>query len=372
MTTSSTSSLQEELLHLTSDLMRFESTSDRPDQLTAITDYVEGYLRDVPGLFLHRSEAEGKPALVATYNDTRTPTIMFNGHLDVVPASPEQFEPRREGNRLYGRGSQDMKSGVAVLMRLLKEFATNHNADGPHTLPNIGVQFVTDEEIGGEAGTGRLQKEGWGCELLVITEPTDLRICYEQKGILWLRMRMRGTSAHGSRPWHGCNPILGLNHGLTQIFSRYPPPTKEVWATTVLPTTLRTPNTTINRIPEEVEMTFDIRYLPEEDPNQLLTMIRELFPGAEVEQERCAVPMSSDPNHPRIQQLAIAGQQGYGRRLPLYREHFGSDGRFYSKAGMAAVCLGVKGAGLHSDNEWVEVESMAHLYQTLAAFLQTL
>ena len=190
----SDASLRDELIQLTCDLIAIPSTADRPEELQAVIDYAERYARSLPGVHIERCEWAGKPSLVVTLRDTRSPAVMLNAHLDVVPARPEQFRPEVRDGRIYGRASQDMKGAGAVLLRLLKDLAA---LDAP---PDVGFMFVSDEEIGGMDGTGYLLQQGWRCGFFLAAEPTDLEICYEQKGAMWVELRLRGQPAHGSRP----------------------------------------------------------------------------------------------------------------------------------------------------------------------------
>ncbi len=172
--------LRDQLVQLTCELIAIPSTDDRPDQLAAVIDYAERYARAAPGVFVHRVEHAGKPSLIVTLRDTRAPAVMLNAHLDVVAARPEQFAPQVRDGRIYGRASQDMKGSGAVLLRLLRDLAARP------TPPDVGWMFVSDEEIGGENGTGFLADQGWGCRFFLAAEPTDLQICYAQKGVLWV------------------------------------------------------------------------------------------------------------------------------------------------------------------------------------------
>jgi succinyl-diaminopimelate desuccinylase len=355
--------LRDELIDLTCQLMHFASSADRPDQVTAVMDYAARYLGAIPGLFIHRSECEGKPAIVAALHDTRTPALMLNGHLDVIAAPPEMFVPQVRDNRIYGRGSYDMKGGTAVLLRLLNEFA--HQTPRP----DVAVQLVSDEEIGGEQGTGRLLSEGWNCGFFIAAEPTELRICYEQKGVAWLQLKLTGTAAHGSRPWEGHNPLLNLSSGLRALSQRFPPPQQEEWHTTVTPTRIETVDGANNQIPHTVVISFDIRFLPDEDINQIVADVLACFPGAELLKNKHARPLVTLPDAPVVQQLAEASTQVSGTPPTLYREHYGSDARFYSTRGIPSVCFGPSGGGMHAEEEWVEIDSLVTLYQTFRAYL---
>ncbi|MCG8348772.1 MAG: M20/M25/M40 family metallo-hydrolase [Chloroflexales bacterium] len=357
-----TASLRDELVVLTTDLIRFPSTADQPDQLIAAIGYAEAYLGSIPGLHVHRSEAVGKPAIVAALRPTHTPALMLNGHIDVVPARPDQFEPQVRNGRIYGRASQDMKSGVAVALRLFKALA----ALDPR--PDVGLQIVSDEEIGGANGTGRLLKEGWRCGIFIALEPTDLRVCFTHKGGLWVEVTLPGAPAHGSRPWLGRNPILALNAGLEALSRRFPHPTEEAWITTATPTGVAAGGSASNQIPAQARLNLDIRHIPEDKPDAILSSIQECFPTAEVVFTERVAPMINDPATPIIRALADVAARVRGQPTEFFCEHFASDARYYSNSGMPAICFGPVGAGLHSDEEWVDIDSLVQLYTVLFEF----
>jgi succinyl-diaminopimelate desuccinylase len=355
--------LRDELVALTTDLVRFESTADRPDQLAACMDYVAAYLADVPGLFVERSVSNGKPALVATLRETRAPALLFNGHLDVVVGRPEQFVPKVRDGRIYGRGALDMKGSCAVMLRLLRDLATLPER------PDAGFQFVSDEEIGGAAGTGRLLAEGWRCDLMLCLEPTDLGILYAHKGCMWVELALPGRPAHGSHPWEGHNPIGDLARGLAAVEARFPPPPgPDAWRTTVTPTTLRAGAGSRNQVPGSAAVTFDIRFTADATPEDVLAALRECFPTATPTVIETGHALYTDPEHPGVARLADLLERRLGRPPRFFREHYATDARYYTGAGIPAVCVGPAGAGLHSDEEWVSVASLVDLYQVLLAY----
>jgi succinyl-diaminopimelate desuccinylase len=355
--------LRSEIVALSSDLVRFASTADRPDQLHAACDYVAAYAEATPGVHLHRVERNGVPSVVVTLRDTRTPAIFLNGHVDVVPANPEQFSPELRGGRLYGRATQDMKGSVAVLMRLMRDLAA---LAAP---PDVGFQFVGDEEIGGFDSTGWLLEDGWRCGFFLAAEPTDLNICYLQKGIARIELELTGVAGHASRPWDCVNPVVALGQGLVALQERFPTPTEATWRTTVVPTILQTTSCTNNQVPPAVRLTLDIRYIPDDKPQQITEQIASCFPGAALKLLRPIPPLDTPPDDPQVLRLARVASQVLGREAALYREHFASDARFYSVAGIPSVCFGPVGAGLHGADEWVDVDSLVQLYEALRQFV---
>lgn len=354
--------LRDELVQLTNALIAIPSTAEQSAQLQAVIDYAERYAQAIAGVHIQRFEWAGKPSLVVTLRDTKSPAFMLNAHLDVVPGRPEQFQPEERDGRIYGRASQDMKGSGAVLLRLIKDLAALPEP------PDVGFMFVSDEEIGGENGSGELLRAGWGCGFFLAAEPTDLDICFAQKGCMWVEIQLRGQPAHGSRPWDGVNAFAALREGMVAMERRYPTPDESAWLTTVVPTIVHGGEAG-NRLPESLMLTLDIRHIPEERPEQIIAALESCYPDGEVRLIRSGVPLASDPHDAQIARLSECATAVIGRTPKLYREHFASDARFYSDIGVASVCFGPVGAGLHSDEEWVEIDSLVQLYQVLRRFV---
>ncbi|NTU84963.1 MAG: M20 family metallopeptidase [Chloroflexales bacterium] len=359
-----TGALRDELVALTCDLVRFESVTERPDQIEAAVTYVDAYLAGIPDLYVERSEAGGKPALVVALRDTRAPALMLNGHLDVVVGRPAQFTPELRDGRVYARGSQDMKGSCAVMLRLIRDLAALP------VRPDVGFQFVTDEEIGGAMGTGRLLEEGWRCGFMLCLEPTDMGVLYEHKGAMWVELRLPGRPAHGSRPWDGHNPVGDMAHGLAALEARFPIPAGPAeWRTTITPTIVRAGAGSRNQVPPEATLTFDIRYAADETPATITAALAECFPTAEVLVSACGPGLRTDPEHPEVRRVAAALAARLGRPPRFYREHFATDARYYTSAGIPAICVGPVGAGLHSDDEWLDIDSLVDLYHVLMDYI---
>lgn len=354
--------LRNEPISLTCDLVAIPSIAERPDDLRAVMEYAERYARAIEGLHITAGEHGGKPYLVATLRDTRAPDIMFNAHLDVVPGRPEQFQPRVENGRIYGRATQDMKGSAAVLLRLMKDLAA---LDAP---PNVGFMLVSDEEVGGEQGVGYLVEQGWNCKLFVTAEPTDLQICYAHKGAMWVEIHFAGQPGHAAHPWAGRNAILDLRDGLVAMEARFPNPTRDTWRTTVTPTIVQGGEAG-NRLPETVVLTLDIRFVPEDQPDAIVAGLRACCPHADVRVLRSGPPLDTNPEEPIVRQLADVIANVTGAPAGFYHEHFATDARFYSARGVPAVSVGPVGAGLHSDEEWVEIASLEQLYDIFRRFV---
>ncbi len=333
--------IREELARLTMDLVAIPSVTEDAGGRAAVIDYIERFCTAIEGVSVARFESHGIPSLVASLGHERRTALILNAHVDVVPALPEQFRPREEGGRIYGRGAQDMKAAAAAMLLVLKTLAQAGEQ------PSVQWQFVTDEEVGGEHGTGHLFAQGYTGDFFLAGEPTDLEIVNRAKGILWVNVQQPGNPAHGSRPWDGLNPIAPLAAGLTRLLERYPIPDAPIWRTTVTPASIHGGDAQ-NRVPPDCMLKLDVRRIPDEDPDAILAYLRECFPDATVEVVHNGAALQTAEAVPHVRRLydIIAGTVD---TPPAFRsEHFGSDARFFSQAGIPAVCFGPIGAGLHS------------------------
>lgn len=202
---------RERLIETTLDLVSFD-TSNPPGDTREIVGWIDTELTDL-GLETERIATDPtKPNLLATLPGERSTTLLFSGHLDTVPYDPDgwSYDPlgKRVGNRLYGRGTTDMKGGVAAMLELARAFVL----DDRRPSVTLAFAFVSDEEVAGNAGLQAvLDADRLTADACVIGEPTGPlnapSITVADKGSLWLTLEATGEAAHGSRPMLGTNAI---------------------------------------------------------------------------------------------------------------------------------------------------------------------
>lgn len=291
-------------------------------------------------------------SLLITSKEVSQIDILLNGHLDVVAASKDQFSPVIRGDRLYGRGSLDMKGSLAVLIILAKECLKD---------TSNGLLISTDEEVGGKNGCGYLvESKQINCRYFITGEPTQLRLAVEEKGVIWLKIKLKGRSAHASTPWLGDNPILKINNLMDAIYKRYPLPKKDEWKTTIIPNSIESDNSQ-NQIPEEIWIKCDCRYIPDDNPKDIIDLIKGLSDDVEIQ---LIEPPLNKINHSYTRRLE---QSTKGKNIKI---HFASDARFFSASGTPSVVLGPKGENMHGKNEWVSIQSLLDYYEILKDFIK--
>ncbi len=347
-------------------LLAIPSTADRPDQLIKALDYVIEFVG--PGVTVERFESGGKPSALIYPGPARPHfRLMLNAHVDVVPAPRRLFVPRKDGDRLYARGAHDMKVSGLVLARVFRELALRV----PYAM---GLQLVTDEEVGGRNGTKYQLDHGVTAEFVVIGEQSGLDIVTDSKGIAAVTLRAEGTSGHSAYPWNGDNALVKLLVSIGNMLQAYPVPPREEWRTTVGVTRIETPNQTRNQIPDRAQAWLDIRFPPEDENlnGRTLAEVTSFLAGF-CEPRVVPVVESSEPAHhadhgrPEVIKLTEAVRaQGY--RGDLRRRHGSADARFYFQAGVDAVIFGIGGDGLHGDDEFADITTIEPYYRALLEF----
>jgi len=300
-------------------------------------------------------------------------TLIFNGHLDVVPSGdPSQwkyppFGARVFKGRIYGRGASDMKGGIASFIHAVSMVNRSNIDLGRGSLI---LHLVSDEESHGHQGMGFLtKKRGIKGDAAIVGEPTNLDLVIAQKGALWFRIATFGKSAHGSRPSQGINAIekmMKLIERLNAIpFDKEHPllgrPTINIGK--ILG------GSKINMVPDRCEIEVDRRLLPEENKEEVLKEIRlamdflktqdPLF-TYQIEEIDYAEPSEIHPDEKIVQIGLEAGEQVLGER-PRVRGFSGfTDGRFYiNQFHIPALIFGPGGTDQsHTTDESVEVDAL--------------
>ena len=358
----------ESFLAAASELLAVRSTADRPGDLNKALDFALDFVG--PGFTVERFESGGKPSALLYIGADRPQQfrIILNAHLDVVPASPEQFRPRRKGDRLHARGAQDMKVSALVQAQVFREQARQV----PYSL---ALQLVTDEEVGGRDGTLHQLERGVHGRFVVIGEHSGLRIVTDSKGMITATLRAVGRSGHGAYPWLGDNALVKLHRSLDRLLAAYPVPAEEAWRTTINVARIETPNQARNQIPALAEAWLDLRFPPEDrafngKSAKEITAHLAAFcePGVTPVVELADPPHHAHRDRPEISRLRQAvTDQGY--QADFLRKHGAADGRFYYQRGVDAVIFGIGGDGQHGPDEYADTTTIAPYYRALTDFL---
>lgn len=188
-----------ETIEILKDLIRIPSFVDEKHDESKVCDYVVNFIKTKTKYKYILQEVEGNRKNILVYNKPK-PKIALFGHMDTVLPKTETdkpFEPKIEGNKLYGLGSVDMKSGLAIMLKLAAEVDNDE----------LGFVFSVDEEYDFKGALKLKEIDNFHPEYIVNVEPTDAKILNGCRGITEFSFKVHGKSAHAGRKEYGVNAI---------------------------------------------------------------------------------------------------------------------------------------------------------------------
>ena len=325
--------------------------------------------------------APGRPNVVARMDGTG-PTLLLNGHLDTVGVAGMTIDPfgaTIDGDRMYGRGSCDMKAGDAALLAAAYRLA----ADGPR--PNLVVALTSDEEHASVGMADLVAGDGPAADLAVVCEPTKLRVMPAHKGFVWIRALFDGLAAHGSRPDIGIDAIrhaalylAALDGYAAKLRSRPAHPLLEYGsfhAGTIQGGSAE------SVYPDRCELLLERRTMPGESPETVVAEFQAvldelsdteptLSASLEMTLERPGTEVAQD--HRLVQGLLDAGED-LGVERVVEGMTAWVDAAFLNEAGIPAVCYGPGSIEqAHTDDEWVDMREIRTCTDVLERFARSL
>ena len=296
--------------------------------------------------------------------------LLLNGHTDTVGAdymTIDPFEPTIKDGKLYGRGSFDMKGGLAASMAAVKAVADSH-----HELKgDVILAAVCDEEFA-SIGTEKLMEET-SADAAIIGEFTASNIQVAHKGFAWIDIETRGVAAHGSLYQVGVDAIANMGHVLIGIEALQNILMEDVHPL-VGPGSIHASiiqgGRELSTYPDHCLLQVERRLIPgetranvDEEMNALLQTLREGDPKFQGDHKitfyRGAMEVSPEEE---ICQLIKEGTEKITGVTPKYTGGTGwMDSEIIWNKGIPVVCHGPMGSGAHSKEEWVDLESVANI-----------
>ena len=352
----------EEAAELTADLVAIRSY---PGEEGPVQRHVAGWLAQ-NGLYpeLHPT-ADDRPNVVARIDNGEGPTLLLNGHVDTVLAvegwSSDPWTPRRDGDRLYGLGAADMKSGVAAAM--LATRALDRNRD--RWQGSVLFSSVVDEEAY-SIGARALIASGIRADYCVVTESAWDRPALGSVGKTLVRIDVTGKAAHASWPWDGVNAATEaarLVARLDEIPIREHPRMRG--SRCVLSFFSGNARYVIT-VPEQARVILNRMIVAGESSESVLaevqSLVGDLQSPAHFEltiDPPYYPPWETDAEHPLALALARAYEVETGKLPEWSYKGFGDMNLFSEDAGIPTVMVGPRGANFHQSDEWVEIPTIA-------------
>ena len=351
-----------EIADLTGALVRIESVNPNLDATAsgeaAIADYVADWLLAAGLEVAVQESSPGRPNVIAIKRGTGGGrSLMLNAHMDTVSLGKmtDALTPRIEGNRLYGRGSYDMKASLAAIMLAARDLASEPLSG------DLIITAVTDEEYA-SVGTQAIVRD-YSADACIVTEPTHLELCLAHKGFVWADIETTGFAAHGSLPEVGIDAIAAMGPVLSAITdldhrlrrgSGHP-----LLKTGSVHASLIDGGTELSTYPDRCRVQIERRTVPGETRELVeaeLTDLAERF-GAIAKVGIDREPFEIAPEAEFAQAASNVIEQALGQPPAVVGWGGWMDSALTSAAGIPTVVFGPTGEGAHADIEWVDLES---------------
>ncbi len=331
------------------------------------------------GLRVHLQEVvAGRPNVIGVLDGRSAGrSLMFCGHMDTVGVEgmTAPFLPEIRDGRLYGRGSQDMKGGLAARIDAARVAAERGLDNG-----RLIVAAVVDEEYA-SIGADALVRE-WTADAAVVTEPTDLRVAICHKGFAWIDVETQGRAAHGSRPADGRDAIMRMGRVLHRLEALdralQSGPAHPLMGTGSLHASIVTGGRELSSYPDHCRLQMERRLVGDETGEGALREVRAILADLTGEDSEftgtASLGFSRPPyelptDHPRADLLAGAIEAS-GVRNQKVGMSFWTDAAVLGSAGIPSVLFGPGGAGLHSREEYVTTSDVVTCRDALSRLIE--
>jgi succinyl-diaminopimelate desuccinylase len=363
---------EETILQTLIELIKIPSVTGHHAEIQKAYTFIESlFSKDMFSVFYE--EKEGVISQIITFRGVnyKKAKYILSGHIDVIAADEADFLPRVEGEKLFGRGSADMKAGIVAFIFSLLRIAQ----EGKHY--DCALVITPDEEVGGRNGVGYLVNEiGLDPEFVLVGDGPRydcLTITTKEKGVAWIELFADGVAAHAARPWLGDNALNKLLFAIESVRTLVGKEDVDDWHSTATLSHVNTKNHSYNRVPENARAVIDIRFTEElaDTPEALFSKIQRVLPlGVSAQLLVGGAILFTDESHPIIQKLQTIMQKVHHQTIPFGFGHGASDGRYFSAKNIPVVLIGPIGGAWHAPNEWVHIQSVFALVESTTAFLK--
>jgi acetylornithine deacetylase len=302
-------------------------------------------------------------------------SLMLTGHCDTVGVAgmANPFSAEIRNGRMFGRGTQDMKGSLAACMAAAKALVDS----GIPLAGDLVIAAVADEEYQ-SLGIKDLIKR-IHVDSAIVTEPSDLHIALAHRGIVWLEVETTGRAAHGSRYQEGIDSILHMGRLLCELDQLEKGLRKRPSHPLVGPPSIHTSRisggTEWSTYPSQCKLQIERRTLPGENPDQIVGEVQGIIDqltrqnsafNATMKVVSIQSPFEISPSAQIVQALQESIQRVMKVEPTQGGVTFWTDAAILAEAGIETTIIGPKGGGLHSPEEWVNLQSLVDLALILA------
>lgn len=364
-----------DIIEVAKDLIRFRSETGNAQEIDKVMAYIEKLFAGTSAKIDVFRKVPGAPVIFIRNTDSEDFDALVLGHIDVVAAADEMFEPRVEDGRMYGRGTLDMKSFAAVALNSM-EYVLKNN------LPiKFGVILSSDEEKGSHGTEAFLAAHLDMRSEIVLDNDVGgdiTKLIVKCKNPVFLKLIARGEAAHGSRPWEGTDANEIMLRTIANLREFYPYYSKNgakpenKWIDTLHVAKI-CGGEVANVICDYCEALCDVR-LTETSTLEALkaNLDKAMVKGCEYKIVSSSTPVVMQEDNPYILDYKAFAEHILGRPLSFEYEGGATDSRAFAVRGSTVIMHSGSGDGMHADGEYVELDSVRQIADIQIKFLEKL
>lgn len=364
-----------ELLSVIKDLISYPTETGNNESIEEILTYLENLANTIEAKVKICRYDGAFPVFFAANRWTDTFDVLVLGHIDVVPASPDMFQPKIKNGKLYGRGALDMKSFAAVALNSLEEVIKQKWPI------KFGIILSTDEEKGSKSTEAFMQAHPNLKAQIVLDNDVGgdiYKIVTRCKNPVFVKLKAHGKAAHGSTPWEGIDANEKLFQTWLNIRAIYPAFSLETgapentWIDTVHFATMKG-GAVSNIIADSAEALLDFRLTETSSLKALCKNLNECMEkGVSYEIVSASTPVVVSQNDPHV--LAYKKLAEQILEHPVEFEYIGgaTDSRAFAMRGSTVIMHSGTGKNMHAENEYVDIDSVLKIAKIQINFLKSL
>lgn len=316
-----------------------------------------------------RWQRNGIETLVAGNGDLHTPDIAYIAHADVVSGAPEQFELKRRGDILTGRGVSDMKFSIPIGISLLDKVISEK------LKLNFTIVITTDEEVGGGNGVEFLAtQKGFKPKVVIVPDWGDNFVfTNKSKGVAMIQVESFGKTAHASEIWKGKDANSSLVQLASKLLTKYGKNNKQkTWETTMNIGILQG-GFASNQVCDRALMKLDFRFPVNRTCDEILSEVKaeakKIDSKLKVTLMVSGSPTQTSTSNPITKMFLEEFEKVLDRRVNSDGGTGATDARHFSKRNIPLLVIKPEGGEVHGPNEWISLSSCLKFFQAIDGFI---
>lgn len=358
--------MKRELEKILSQLISFYPATSNQTNVKELLLFASSHFKSAGLTDCKILENEEINMLVTSTQHTKHPKVLLQAHVDVVTARKElQKKYVTSDGRLNGRGARDMLFATAGYLWLVDDLRKELSK------LDIGIMLTGDEEVGGGSTMPFLIQQGYGADVVWLPDAGNnlQELVVRAKGVYNFTLTIYGQPHHGSRPWEGDNAALKLVFALQELTSYFEKNTREESSCSI---TKLDAGDSVNKGPGVAHAHIDIRFDTSESLSDIKKNLKHICNkySGEISNLAFAESYFNDPSSKFIQEYININKSITGKDVQAISTSGSSDARYFSAKNIPVIMTRPKSGGSHSDNEWVDLDSLVEYCVVMREYVQ--